>query len=330
MPETFEQILDLVIAGTIFIIVLSLWIGGVAAWAMRRTARSEQVQRRLGTEQQDSDSDSGRTLHLWHDGQQTSISAPANSGRLSLLETIESQCAAAGWTKGAGPVLLAVGGCTAVAAAATVLIARNLPLGLGVAVAVLILFRLYMMHRISQRAALFESQLVGAMELAARSLRAGHPLPGAFQLIAEETAPPVKTIFADLCQRHGMGASLEQALRDLALASSSSDLRLFATSVAIQMRAGGNLAELIDRLLAVTRERMRLNRRLRVLMTQTQMSKRLLIALPFLVFVLFNLLNPEYMSPFYETSAGNMLLGIGAVGLALGSFVMHKMAILKY
>ncbi len=328
MPENLEQILDLVIAGTIFIIVLSLWIGGVAAWAMRRTARSEQVQRRLGTEQQDSDS--GRTLHLWHDGQRTSISAPANSRRRSLLETIENQCASAGWTLGAGPVLLAVGGCTAVATAATMLFTRNIPLGLGVAIAALILFRLYMLQRIASRAALFESQLVGAMELAARSLRAGHPLPGAFQLIAEETAPPVKTIFAELCQRHGMGASLEHALRDLALSSSSSDLRLFATSVAIQMRAGGNLAELIDRLLAVTRERMRLNRRLRVLTTQTQMSKRLLVALPFLVFILFNLLNPEYMSPFYETAAGHILLGISATGLAVGSFVMHKMAILKY
>ncbi len=240
------------------------------------------------------------------------------------------QCFRAGWPYGAGSALSIVIGVITLSCGAVAFVTGSLILAGGVTVALVVLLRLYLTARISARDRLFETQLTDAMDLAARSLRAGHPLPGAFQLIAEETAAPVQTVFAELCQRHGMGASLDESLREIAARTPSEDMKLFATSVAIQMRAGGNLADLIDRLAKVVRERMRLNRRLRVLTSQTNMSKRVLIALPFLVFILFNLINPEYMSAFYETRPGQLLLAVGASGLAIGTLIMNRMAVLKY
>ena len=328
MADGTGQILDLVVKGSIFLLVLSLWAGVVVYLSMRRAARMSQVKRRLGIEK--APSGRSRTLHLWHGGKQASVTAPALPRRGSLLGIVDRQCARAGWNIGAGQLILLVGGMVVIGSGLIVFITGNFVLSAGVGIALFLVFRLYMAGRITRRVALFDTQLTNAMDLAARSLRAGHPLAGAFQLIAQETAPPVQTVFADLCQRHSMGASLEESLRDVATASSSTDLRLFATSVAIQMKVGGNLAQLIDRLSKVIRERMRLSRRLNVLTAQTQMSKRVLIVLPFFVFIVFNLINPDYMSAFYTTDAGQVLLGVSAIGLVLGTFVMNRMAVLRY
>jgi tight adherence protein B len=177
---------------------------------------------------------------------------------------------------------------------------------------------------------MFEIQFVDALDLAARSLRAGHPLVGSFQLIAEEIAAPVSTVFAQICQQQALGSSIEEALTLISERSSSKDLQLFATSVIIQVRSGGNLADMMERLAAVIRERRRLSRRLRVLTAQTQFSKRALLALPFVIFLGLNLLDPTYMVPLYTTSAGQFLLLIGGTGLVLGGWMMNRIGVLRY
>ena len=107
-------------------------------------------------------------------------------------------------------------------------------------------------------------------------------------------------------------------------------MKLFATSVAIQLQSGGNLAELMDSLANVVRSRMRLNRRMRVLTAQTQLSKKVLIALPILLFIVLSLANPEYMSVFYKTTIGKYML-LTAVGIvSFGAWVMNKLTTLKY
>ena len=327
MLDGYETI-DLVMAASIFMLILSLWIGGVTLWSIRRGARAARMQERLGSDEPEPTTT--RTLHLWHGGRRESIDAPATASRGSLGARLQRQCDRAGWAHGPVAALLIVCSIVLVCGGGVALVSGNLMLGGGVAVALLVVLRLQVGGRIAKRESLFETQLTDAMDLAARSLRAGHPLPGAFQLIAEETNAPVKTIFAELCQRHGMGVGLEESLREVALTTSSPDMKLFATSVGIQMRVGGNLADLIDRLAKVMRERMRLNRRLNVLTAQTQLSKRLLVSLPFLVFILFNVINPDYMRPFYDTTVGHRLLAIGVAGLSLGTLIMNKMAVLRY
>ena len=181
--------------------------------------------------------------------------------------------------------------------------------GAGVAMAVIMLFWVLLKQQLTRRAAEFDMQFVDALELAARSLRAGHPLIGGFQLAAEEIPAPVGRVFADICQQQELGVSFEDALRRAA-ARANADVKLFATSIIIQLESGGNLADMMSRLAVVIRDRIRLNRRVRVLTAQTQMSKRILIVLPFVLFALLNALNPSYMEPLYATTAGKgMLVG---------------------
>ena len=136
----------------------------------------------------------------------------------------------------------------------------------------------------------------------------------------------IGTVFGDISQQQAMGVPLEDALRQAAARSYSEDMRLFATAVSIQLRTGGNLADMMSRLAAVIRDRMRLSQRVRVLTAQTQLSKRILLALPIGVFFLINMLNPQYMSLLYRTDLGRTLLAAAAVGMLVGAYVMNRMA----
>jgi tight adherence protein B len=191
-------------------------------------------------------------------------------------------------------------------------------------------FRTWLLRSVSKRSQLFEKQLVEALDLGGRSLRAGHPLSGAFKLIAEEIGEPVSLMFSEIIEQEALGVSLQKALYDASQKSRSADMKIFATSVVIQLRSGGNLAEMIDRVAWVVRERMRLNRRARVLTTEAQLSKWVLVALPVGMFLLLNLINPEYMEPFFSTFWGTVWMGVAVAMLVTGAWCMNWMAKLKY
>ena len=145
-----------------------------------------------------------------------------------------------------------------------------------------------------------------------------------------EIAAPVGALFGEICQQQALGVSIEHAIRDAAERSTSEDMRLLATSVAIQSRSGGNLVDMIERLAFVIRDRKRLNRRVRVLTAQTQLGKRILAGLPFVLFALLTVLNPDYMTPLYSTAMGRMLLAGAAVSVLIGIYVMNRMAVLRF
>jgi tight adherence protein B len=198
------------------------------------------------------------------------------------------------------------------------------------ALAVLLLSWVWLQQKLARRVAIFESQLIDALGLAARSLRAGHPLPGSFRMIAQEIPPPIGKVFADICQQQDLGVGLDFALRKAADDYASPDLKLFATSIIIQLHSGGNLADMMERLAEVVRDRMRLARRVRVLLAQSQLSKYILLALPFVMFLILNLLSPEFMKPLYTTPLGHRLLLIAAGGLLIGAWVMNRLSIIRY
>jgi tight adherence protein B len=107
-------------------------------------------------------------------------------------------------------------------------------------------------------------------------------------------------------------------------------MKIFAVSVVIQLRSGGNLANMMERVTWVIRERMRLNRRARVLTAEAQLSKWVLLALPILLFLGLSLMRPEYMQPLYSTSAGRIMLLVGTGSLLIGSWLMNRMSVLRY
>lgn len=323
------QSIDLLLAGAVFGLVLSLWIGLMLLWTSRRSRRLMKLAQRLGTTGSESQANR-RTLHLWHEGKEVSTSVAVQESQMSFREKLDANCRRAGLSVSGVTALSAVFGAAAAAFLMSFVLFQNVILSLGAGVTIIVVARLVLSNRIAKRETVFEKQFVNALELASRSLRAGHPLVGAFQLVSEEMDAPVKHVFEDICQRHALGADLEGAIRLVSSRTSSNDMKLFATSVAIQMRSGGNLANLMDRLSSVIRDRIRLSRRVRVLTAQTQMSKRILLVLPVLVFVLFSVLNPTYMDPFYTTTAGRLMLGVGVIGMAVGTWMMNRMTQLKY
>ena len=328
MGNDAQSLITTVLAIAAFVLVASVWATGLLLWLRRRKKRELKVEDRLELDQLAGGQE--RTIKLWHQGEEITSTVVVESSSRSLGTKLNQECRLAGWDIAAGALITWVLGAATIFAILISVVTGNVLLGLAGAFGVVVVFRLFMKSRIDKREARFETQLVDAMELAARSLRAGHPLFGAFQLISEEMAPPVSTMFGDLCQRNEMGESLHTSLQEISESSTSTDMKMFATSIAIQMKTGGNLADLMQRLASVIRERMRLNRRLRILTAQTQMSKRVLIALPFFTFFALNLINPDYMNTLYTTMPGRILLAIGVTGLAIGAWLINKMAKLSY
>jgi tight adherence protein B len=327
-PENFLQIVVLV---SVFGLVLSLWMLWLIVWVFRRGQRSKHMLQRLGAldEPGAAGQQGERVLRLWRDGREVTTTVPGQLREHSILQWLRRTHEDAGYEAPLGSMLLGVLSIMAVVFMLSLALSHSFWISIAAALVSIQIFWITVTQRIARRASLFERQLVDSLELAARSLRAGHPLTGAFRLISEEIPQPVGNIFAEVVQHQGLGSSLEQAMRAAAVACPSPDFKLFATSIVIQLRSGGNLAEMMERLAFVIRERMRLARRVRVLTAQTQLSKRILLTLPIVIFIILNMLNPAYMQPLYSTATGQKILFVAASGLLLGSWLMNKLAVLK-
>jgi tight adherence protein B len=194
-----------------------------------------------------------------------------------------------------------------------VLIAAGLP----------VLVHMVLMMRVRKREALFERQFLDALTLMAQSLRAGHPLGGALRFVGTQIEPPVGEVFGNICQQQSLGASLEDALRTEALKTSSTDMLMFSTSVAVQVRSGGNLADMMNRLADVIRDRIRLSRRVRVVTAQARLGRNVIAAMPLVIILIMHIGMPEYLDPLYHTAAGNIMLAAAIGALLLGIWVMN-------
>jgi len=310
-----------------FVLVLGLWLIAVLLWRMWQARRKQLVDQRLGLGEAVGPT---RQLRLWHDGKEAITRVPDLSFRPTLSQRLERTRQDAGFQVPLQTLVLMLVGLAGLTAMVTLVISGSAVLSLIGVLAVILVFWIYVKHRSSKRQELFDRQLVDSLDLAARSLRAGHPLMGAFRLIAEEIDPPVGSVFAKICQQQTLGVSLEEALRSEAAVSGSDDLKLFATSVVIQIRSGGNLASMMERLSAVISDRMRLNRQVRILIAQTQLSKRILMALPIIVLGIISLLKPDYLIPLFSTSEGRIMLITAGALLLVGSWSMNRLARLPF
>jgi len=324
---TRQELINAILMGSVFVLVLSAWGICVTLWLLQYLRRRKQLRSRLGLA--DADAERSRAYQVWLDERRRS-GEERTTGRLSIGRRLELLRASAGWKSPAHVVILAVVGLAVLLLAASLVIGYDLWLGSAAAAGVIIAFWIMTKRRIAARVALFERQLVDALGIAARALRAGHPLSGSFQLVSEEIEEPVGRIFGEICQEQALGIDLRESLQRVASANEDSDLKLFATAVGIQLKTGGNLAELMDTLAGVMRVRTQLHRRVRVLTAQAHMSKQILIGLPIFMFVLMNFLAPEYMQDLYTTWLGRMMLAITAANILIGSWVMGKLSVLHY
>jgi len=312
---------------SVFVLVFSAWTICVLLWVVQYARRRKRFRQRMGLPEDQSQR--SQALQLWRDDYQ----ARRGSDELpkqTLSDRLEYLRSSAGWKTPAHLVLLAVGGVAAVVAVAPILLGFQIWLALSLSLAIVVGFQMITKQRIAHRVTLFETQLVDSLRIAARALRAGHPLIGAFQAISDEIGDPVGTLFGEICQQQTLGVDLQQSIRKVADSARNTDLKLFATAVSIQMTTGGNLADVMERLVEVMRSRMRLNRRVRILTAATKASKNALLAIPVILFLLLNVMSPDYLEPMYTAPAGRAMMIGTVISMFFGAVVMGKLSKLKY
>ncbi|MCX5770533.1 MAG: type II secretion system F family protein [Candidatus Hydrogenedentes bacterium] len=330
MVETnLDTALVWVTGASAFVLVASLWFGGLLLVRLRRQRAAEKIETRLQVDAR------GRretpwALELWRDGQMVPAISPGQPLRERWEAYFEILRNAMGWGMSTWGIVLTYAGVILLALVVALMITGNLVFGLMAAGAAAVVPYVYVQRQIDRQNVLFERQFSEALGLATRSLRAGQPLMGAFHLIVEEMDPPVSRVFEEICQEQALGMSLDGAVRRAARKTMSPDMKLFAASMGIQLRSGGNVSEMMERLADVIRDRIRLHRRARVLTAQTQLSKRVLIGMPFVIFMVLYLLNRNYLSPLYETSVGRGLLLTACILLVIGTWIMNRIAVLHY
>ncbi len=181
----------------------------------------------------------------------------------------------------------------------------------------------------AKRMALFGRQLPEALELLGRSLRAGHSLAAGFGLIASEMNEPINIEFGRVFQEQNLGIPLEEALDDMATRIPNMDVRFFATAVILQRQTGGDLAEILDKIGHLVRERLQILGQIQALTGEGRLSGIVLLAMPPLLFLVMLWMNPDYIMTLFTDSIGQKLLGFGLVTQVLGALVIRKIVTIK-
>lgn len=175
----------------------------------------------------------------------------------------------------------------------------------------------------------FQLQLPEAADLIARSLRAGHALPSTLQMVAEEMPEPISAEFRIVSDEINYGLGLQPAMQRLAQRVPLDDLRFLVLSVLIQRETGGNLAELMQNMASLIRERLKLLGQIQSLSAEGRLSGWILFLLPIVMAVLLMIVNPEYMEQLVADPLGQVLLGVASVQMLLGAIWMRRLVNLR-
>ena len=175
----------------------------------------------------------------------------------------------------------------------------------------------------------FGQQLPEALELISRALRAGHSLASGINLVAEEMADPDRKEFHRCYESQNLGVPLEEALEDMSERVPNLDLRFFVTAVILQRQTGGDLAEILDKIGSLIRERFKIWGQIQALTGEGRLSGIVLLALPPALFVVMYYLNPEYCMVLFTDPMGHKMLAGAVVMQIVGALVIKKIINIK-
>ncbi len=182
----------------------------------------------------------------------------------------------------------------------------------------------YASHMRTKRFHKFEEKFPEAIDTLARAVRAGHAFTTALEMIANEVSEPVAGEFRQLYEEQKFGLPVRDALLNLADRVPLVDVKFFVTAVMLQRETGGNLAEILDNLSYVIRERFKILRQVRVHTAQGRLTMMLLMALPPTVVVVMQLLNPNFIRPLFVDPVGHALIVGGITLQTLGYFFIRR------
>jgi tight adherence protein B len=175
----------------------------------------------------------------------------------------------------------------------------------------------------------FAAQLPDALELVARALRAGHSLAAGMHVVAEEMPCPIADEFNRVYEEQNLGIPVEEALKGMCDRVPNLDLRFFVTSVLIQRQTGGDLAEILDKIGYVVRERFRILGQVKALTAEGRLSGVILIALPFGLFLMMLHIKPDYIEKLWTHPIGVKMSIAALIMQVLGAIVIKKIVNIK-
>ena len=217
---------------------------------------------------------------------------------------------------GAGLMAAVVGGAPTPLYPVAALLAAALPL-------------IYVMFVRKSRHKKFAAQMPDALELVARALRSGHSLASGLHVVVEEMPEPISKEFSMAYEEQNLGIPLELALKNMLKRVPNMDLKFFVTAVAIQRSAGGDMAEILDKLSHLIRERFKILGQVQALTGEGRISGVVLMALPVATFLAIYYINPGYIEPLFEDPRGRMMIGVATVLQVVGAVVIKKIVNIK-
>jgi len=314
----------LVFAIAVFVVV-ALAVSAGAYIYDQRSARARLLRERLASAQKPAERDPNEELALLRDQMMSRIPALDSLLRRSeRAEAVQKTLSQAGIKMRAGNFfLLSLG--TALGLGLVALVGTLNP---AVAWAVLVIGGLlpygYISYRKNKRFEKFEELFPEAIDTLARAVRAGHAFTTAVEMIADEVAEPVGGEFRKLFEEQKFGMPVREALMNLTERVPLVDVKFFVTAVMLQRETGGNLAEILDNLSYVIRERFKIMRQVRVHTAQGRLTMALLMGMPPTVVAVLLVISPEFVRPLFQDPIGHTLLVAGITLQTVGYFVIKK------
>ena len=183
---------------------------------------------------------------------------------------------------------------------------------------------LYLRRRRKKRIAAFEAQFPDALQFIARAMRAGHAFSVALEMLYKEFPNPLGGEFRRTFEEQNLGLPMDTALEKLGQRLPLIDVQFFVAAVLLQKRTGGNLAEILDKLANLIRDRFKLRGQIRTISAHGRLSSLVLTAIPAVVAFLMYMVHPEHMQFFVEHEAGQWMAGLAIAFQALGYLIMRQ------
>ena len=312
------------IAIAVFVVV-SLAVFTIGSLLDQRSARARLLRDRLASVQKAAERKPSEELALLRDEMLSEIPALDSllrrSGRIANLQTLLSQ---ADLKIRAGTILML---CvlSGVVLALVVLILSPFPqfAWLGMIIGALLPYS-YASFRRTRRFQKFEELFPEAIDTLARAVRAGHAFTTALELISNEISEPISSEFRKLFEEQKFGLPVRDALLNLTERMPLVDVKFFVTAVMLQRETGGNLAEILDNLSYLIRERFKIMRQVRVYTAQGRLTMMLLMGLPPIIVVTMLLMNPTFIRPLFADPIGHTLIVAGLTLQTVGYFIIRR------
>jgi tight adherence protein B len=175
----------------------------------------------------------------------------------------------------------------------------------------------------------FAAQLPDALELIARALRSGHSIGAGFNLVAQEMNDPIASEFTKVFEEQNLGIPIDEALKNMVERIPNLDLKFFSTAIILQRTTGGDLAEILDKIGELIRERFKIWGQVQALTGEGRLSGVVLLGLPPVLFAAVYKLNPEYLMVLFKDEMGIKMLAGAVVMQLLGALVIRKIVNIK-